>query len=1263
MAFNKEARDRLQKFVKNARNTLEEDFCRQLKGTFGMNPETGRLSDLNTLHHLNTTDFETASDLREIYDHYHGQDPQAGTDVVLRRILREQTQTFLHRLCALRMAEARGVFLESLAKGLVSQGFQSYKMVVGASLGEDFDAYTKYLKSLFDEEAQDLPQIFDRTEPFGLLFPTQNAFTSLLGLINAGDLEPFWAEDETIGWIFQYFNSAADFATMRGQQNKNPKNAYEMAVRNQFFTPRYVVEFLLDNTLGRLWVEETKGHTTLLTQCRCLLWDGKPSATESNQWRDPRTIKILDPACGSMHFGLYAFDLLETIYEETWDWVHAAPGRTTVDLQGNATSFSSDWPNREDFLVAVPSLIVQNNIYGVDIDVRATQIASLALWLRAQKAWHRLGLPGRHRPAVGEGHVVAAVAPPPENDIQSSLAHSAHGDAAKGLKALSLQLLSRVPETGILLELEKDLEEVIGAADPAHSFEQNPLSGFDQDWQYQPTLELDLSRSVAYQKSNWEKKYEAIAEVLKNYASGVGHTFREQLYAKDAVTVLRLIDLCQKKFDAIVMNPPFGAPADGSRETLAKIYPSTKKEIIGMFILRTLAMLQPKGYVGAISSRTIFFQSSSEKWREKVLFTAASMPVFADLGLGVMDNALVESAAYVLGKRQTTPTPSTFIRLTKEVNKGMVLNGVCNVLRSGEAPSNVFFKMIDEFANLPGKVFAYNAPEYVVKAYAGEKVASFLEVKVGTQTSDNNRYVRLYYEIEKANKYWPHLAKGGEASPFYSDIPTVINWENEGAEIKEDICIKYPYLKGNYSFVVKNIDAYFRPGLTWTLRANSFVTRIYPELGIFDHGGSCCFLRGDQPLELLSASAILNSRAFQNLISVQLQWQEGSSRYECGMIATTPYPSGIPDNKKEALALLAQQNFNARRHLDSANEESHAFILPEVIQAGNRDINREAELKVIADSQMAMDSIVDELYGLVSDPIEKQEKSRRLASPSEDEKTNRLLMWAVGVAFGRFDIRLATGERDIPEQSAPFDLYPERSIGRLPKGDTLFIPNQGIFVMDPSHKLDLTRAVRNVLDEVGLGEDLDVDKWLKKDFFPFHLKIYSGAQRVAPIYWPIGTTSGNYVLWLYYTDFNNQTLYAALNDFIDPKLQASQREYDDLKVKETDLDSKGKRHLRELLDFIGELKVFRDQVEELAGSFEMHFNDGVAINASRMRHLIQSNEWRKKLDKVAKEIDEGKLDWSETAADLYPGRVKEVCRKNKSIALAHKDRFPLEPLA
>jgi len=276
MAFDQSTRNRLARFVSDTRSLLAGEFTRQLQHVYGLDPDTGDVTDPARLT-LDNAQRETARLLRETMEHYLASadtstaaKAKKARQETLDRIVREQAFTVLNRLCALRMAEARGLLIESIAKGYQSKGFQLYQRLAGTALGETGECYRVFLFSVFDEFAVDLPVLFDRFSPQGRLFPRETALLAVLSEINHADIDPLWAEDETIGWIYQYFNSVEERRQMRSE-SQAPRNSRELAVRNQFFTPRYVVEFLTDNTLGRIWYEMTQGTTALKDSCRYLV--------------------------------------------------------------------------------------------------------------------------------------------------------------------------------------------------------------------------------------------------------------------------------------------------------------------------------------------------------------------------------------------------------------------------------------------------------------------------------------------------------------------------------------------------------------------------------------------------------------------------------------------------------------------------------------------------------------------------------------------------------------------------------------------------------------------------------------------------------------------------------------------------------------------------------------------------------------------------------------------------------------------------------
>ena len=625
MAFDQTTRNRLQRFVNDARRVLEEEFTRQLQNDYGMDPNSGTVAELASLRHINDAQRESARILRDTLAHYCAggdMDAKQGLD----RIVREQAFTVLNRLAALRLAEARGLLVESVGNSLQAKGFQLYARLAGTGLGETGDAYRTYLFSVFDELSRDLPELFDRYSPQGRLFPREAALLQVLNLINDDDIAPLWSEDETIGWIYQYFNSKEERKAMR-DASQAPRNSRELAVRNQFFTPRYVVEFLVDNTLGRLWFNATGGATDLRESCRYLLVKPDEAPQAATKLRDPRTLKLLDPACGSMHFGLYAFDLFAEIYREAWAWEQQhGPGSLDVSTQPQAAlkPLSQTYEDQTAYVRDVPRLIIEHNIYGVDIDPRAAQIASLALWLRAQRTWHDAGVKAKDRPLIGRGHVVAATAPPAERELRQQFAASLDQRDAE-LFDKTLQLLKGLPELGVLLQVERELPHLIR----------------------QVYVGKGTGLFAQQEQESWQQAETRLRAALTEFAQAAKSTYQGRLFARDALQGLRLIDLCREVFDVVVMNPPFGLPASETKAYLTEAYPDTWKDIYAAFIERSLQLLNSNGMLGAITPSMWQYSRQLRSLRQ-ALIDIGSPRLLIEVGNGVMDDAAVEASIWTV---------------------------------------------------------------------------------------------------------------------------------------------------------------------------------------------------------------------------------------------------------------------------------------------------------------------------------------------------------------------------------------------------------------------------------------------------------------------------------------------------------------------------------------------------------------------------------------------------------------------------------------
>ncbi len=264
-----------------------------------------------------------------------------------------------------------------------------------------------------------------------------------------------------------------------------------------------------------------------------------------------------------------------------------------------------------------------------------------------------------------------------------------------------------------------------------------------------------------------------------------------------------------------------------------------------------------------------------------------------------------------------------------------------------------------------------------------------------------------------------------------------------------------------------------------------------------------------------------------------------------------------------------------------------------------------------------------------------------------------IFSYSVGVAFGRFDIQQAfTGSQALCEFK-PFDPLPKNAPGMLAGGAKPFHINAGVLVDDPGHAHDLVRIAERVLERVGMPVPSDLRRWLQKDFFPFHLQRYSKSRRKAPIYWPLATASGSYNLWLYYPNLTSQTLYTAINDFVEPKLADVVKEAAALRAKGSARSREEEKRLEVLATLEADLIDLRDQLQVIAPQYQPNHDDGVQITAAPLWPLFRHKPWQKLLKDTWAKLQKGDYDWAHLAMNYWPERVREKCKTDKSLAIAH----------
>ncbi|ODT04868.1 MAG: hypothetical protein ABS52_01565 [Gemmatimonadetes bacterium SCN 70-22] len=645
--MDKDTRNAIERATQEARRLLEQEFREQLEGRYDIFVD-GRIP-LAPGAHLSLRDRVLWDKLVAAVAHKRSQGITSATAVAT--FLRDAAFTTFNRFVALKMLEARRLVQECITRGDKSAGYREFcGMAPGLLLLPDSAGYRLYIESLFDELSTEVKVLFDRRDPSSMLWPKRATFEKLLEILNATELARVWGEDETIGWVYQFFNGQDERRQMRAE-SQAPRNSRELAVRNQFFTPRYVVQFLTDNSLGRTWCE-MRGADSQLAHLEYLV---KPEeGFEERPAKDPRDLRVLDPACGSGHFLLYAFDLLAGdpthsffgIYEEAWR------AEATPKSEVTGRTLKEDYDSELALRRAVPELILKYNLHGVDIDPRAAQIAGLALWMRAQRAYNDHQVAAQDRPLIERTNVVTAEPMPGDRSMVVEFASSLRPQVLGALFQRMVEEMRLAGEVGSLLKLDQALQSAVAKAREQFLREQREpqriLPGLDLP--RNPQLEFDLSG--VSDESFFDSAEERIVQALQEYAAGApaSMSVRRQLFADDAAQGIAFIDLCRKRFDVVLMNPPFGAASLAAKKEFESAYPRTRNDVYAAFVERGIELLHPTGYLGAVTSRTGFFLSSFQKWREEILLKEAPPIVFADLGQGVLDSAMVEVAAYCLRK-------------------------------------------------------------------------------------------------------------------------------------------------------------------------------------------------------------------------------------------------------------------------------------------------------------------------------------------------------------------------------------------------------------------------------------------------------------------------------------------------------------------------------------------------------------------------------------------------------------------------------------
>ena len=734
---------------------------------------------------------------------------------------------------------------------------------------------------------------------------------------------------EIIGWLYQYYNTepkAAAFA-------KNGKiTKEEIPAVTQLFTPDWIVRYMVENSLGRLWVE---GHPEcgLKENWKYYLEEAQQEPEVQAKLSEirkeyaalnPEDIKLIDPCMGSGHILVYAFDVLMQIYE------------------------SAGYSQRD-----AAKSILEHNIYGLDIDDRAYQLAYFAVMMKARQYNRRIlnGENSCHVYAIQESNSINRAH---LKYFGAGMDDIEKNDAKMQLEGL-LDTLTDAKEYGSILNVE----------------------GYNWDL---------LRRFVAAEDTDGQISMDSV---------GVEDT-AEQLN--------RLIDIGKtmaRKYWVTCTNPPYAGTSNLSANVnnfVKKNYPDSKADLYAVFIERCRQMTVNNGFQAMITQQSWMFLSSFERLRKKMMLTeTVNMAHLGARAFEEIGGEVVQTTAFVRCANHVEGYKGTYCRLIDPPSQ----QGKEDMFLSGE---NHYMVEQQQFARIPGESVAYWLSSAFMKLFEGTKVSDLGETREGLSPADNDRFLRLWPEVEseKWNKKWFPYTKGGNYRKWYGNNDYMVNWENDGLEIKNNIDKATGRIRShNY-----NGEYALKEGFTWTAISTSVTSFRYVEGGfLFDSAGSMGFAYSRENLKYIIAN--LNSKIAEEAF----RFISPTIKFMPGQVASIP--CNVDYGKRDEVTSIADELIAFSKSDWDSFETSWDFkkhpLLRNVSTISEAFAQWQAEcddrFNQLKANEEELNRIFIDIYGLqdeLTTEVEDKDVTVRKADLQRDIKS--LLSYAVGCMFGRYSL-------------------------------------------------------------------------------------------------------------------------------------------------------------------------------------------------------------------------------------------------------------------
>lgn len=1023
------------------------------------------------------------------------------------------------------------------------------------SSNPDNDIFREVLIAVCNDLHRIFPFLFERIDDYSeLLLPDDltSSFSIIADVVNGMSAEDC-AEVEIIGWLYQFYISEKKDEVFA---SKSKVKKEDIPAATQLFTPRWIVEYMVQNTVGKLWLQNHP-QSGIKQWMPYYIESPEGNANDFLKISSVEEIKLLDQACGSGHILVYGFELLAKIYEE----------------QGYSAS-------------EIPAKIIENNLYGLEIDERAAQLAAFAITMKARQFYRRF-----YRNLVVPHIICYEDSKLNAEEIESII--SRYRITNKDAFKYDLKLLEQATNLGSLIQPKTDIAAL----------------------------------------ENLRKKLQEEGES--------SDLFWQQTQEKFLKAVQQLTALTQK-YHCVVQNPPYmggGKYNDLMSQYVNSNYPDSKADLFSCFIERSVNVAHPKGLIGNVTMESWMFLSSFEKFRNKLLENTV-IDSLSHFGWHIMRIAF-GTVAFILKNTKHNGTDEGIYNyleiedIDREIERPFIF------------PNNerrYSIKNQKDFEKIPGNNIGYWLSESFIDIFSKKSVfENYGEPRQGLGTSNNTRFLRDWSEIgfadfkvdcidkqdsiKSCKKWYPYI-KGGGFRRWYGNYNEVVNWYNDGKEIRD-------FLKDKNPNIPRSEKLYFKKGITWGLISSfGFSCRDVSYNCIFDVGGSMAF--PDEKYKYLLLGLLNSKITIETLkvISPTLNFQVGDLKQ---------IPVIYNEEFRLSISQITSQNVLVSKKEYDSHETSWDFLQNELVRfrgiALQSAINSykdywALQFRKLHQNEEELNRQFIDIYGLQEEltpdvPLEDitilKEESKivdRQLVFKEEELIAQLLSYAVGCIFGRYS--LDKEGLILANQGETLQDYLQKVYNDQAEPVEAFLPDEDnvIPLLDEEWFDDdiVNRVkvfIRTVWGDASYQDNIhyietvlgkDLRKYLTKDFYKDHIKRY----KKRPIYWMFSSPKGHFNVMIYMHRYTPDTLNFILNSYLRPymeKVSNDIKRQEDIIITGSAVEQGKARKRQDLLkDILKDCEAYEyDIFYPLAGErIAINLDDGVLVNYNKFGNAIAS---------------------------------------------------------